>query len=241
MLKAALFDFDGTLIDSDRSHIAAFRKIHAPHDITVSPELYADEMMGRSNAEIFRRYFPRASAMQLVELGESKEQAYLERGHLVTCHEGAIEVLQALRTSGVHLALVTNAPRLVVETVGGRLKLLSYLDAIVTIEDVANGKPDPAPYRLALARLGADARSAIAIEDSPSGIALAAAAGLRVLWFSPSGRASSPSWAGVGCIRSLREVLLLGEPTKHGLGGVWCGSAGQERSASPDREAEWLI
>jgi beta-phosphoglucomutase len=206
MLRTALFDFDGTLIDSDRGHVAAFQKTLAPHGITVSPELYADEMMGRSNTEIFQRYFPRASVAQLAQLSEHKEQVYLEHGDLVTCHEGAIAVLQALRNSGIQLALVTNAPRLVVETVGVRLKLLSYFDAIVTIEDVANGKPDPEPYRLALARLAADARTAVAVEDSSSGVASAVAAGLRVLWFSRSDHTRSQG-PGVECIRSLHEIV----------------------------------
>jgi HAD superfamily hydrolase (TIGR01509 family) len=146
MLRTALFDFDGTLIDSDRGHVAAFKKILAPHGITVSSELYADEMMGRSNTDIFQRYFPGASGAELAQLSEYKEQVYLEHGDLVTCQEGAIAVLQSLCNSGVQLALVTNAPRLVVETVGVQLKLLSYFDTIITIEDVAHGKPDPARH-----------------------------------------------------------------------------------------------
>ena len=206
MLRTALFDFDGTLIDSDRGHVAAFGKILAPLGVTVSPEFYADKLMGWSNTDIFQRYFPGASVAQLAQLSEYKEQVYLEHCDLVTCHEGAVAVLQALRNSGVQLALVTNAPRLVVETIGERLKLLNYFDTIVTIEDVANGKPDPAPYRVALARLAAEARTAVAVEDSSSGVASAAAAGLPVLWFSRSDRARWPG-PGVERIRSLREVL----------------------------------
>jgi HAD superfamily hydrolase (TIGR01509 family) len=205
-LRTALFDFDGTLIDSDRGHIAAFSKILAPLGIAVSPEFYADELMGWSNTDIFQRYFPGASVAQLAQLSEHKEQVYLEYRDLVTCHEGAIAVLQALHNSGVQLALVTNAPRLVVETIGEQLKLLSYFDAIVTIEDVANGKPDPAPYRVALARLAADAQTAVAVEDSSSGVASAVAAGLQVLWLSRSNRARWPG-PGVERIRALREVL----------------------------------
>jgi beta-phosphoglucomutase-like phosphatase (HAD superfamily) len=57
-----------------------------------------------------------------------------------------------------------------------------------------------------LTRLAADARTAVAVEDSSSGIASAVAAGLRVLWLSRSDDARSPA-PRVECIRSLSEVL----------------------------------
>ena len=74
--------------------------------------------------------------------------------------------------------LVTNAPGENVGAVLPALRLEDYFDGVVTSEEAGAGKPDPAPYRAALKKLGAEPGEALAFEDSVSGIASAVGAGI---------------------------------------------------------------
>ena len=74
--------------------------------------------------------------------------------------------------------LVTNAPGENVGAVLPALRLEDYFDGVVTSEEAGAGKPDPAPYRAALKKLGAQPGEALAFEDSVSGIASAVGAGI---------------------------------------------------------------
>ncbi len=76
---------------------------------------------------------------------------------------------------------VTNAPRENVVAVLTALRLEDYFDAVVPAEEVWAAKPDPEPYRTALAKLAADPEETLAFEDSVSGIASAVGAGIPTL------------------------------------------------------------
>lgn len=180
-LKAILFDFDGTLVDSDPAHLVAFNEVLAPYGCSLTAQQYATTVVGRANVTIFGNLFPDAPLAELEWLGEEKERAYLRRADLVALHDGAIEVLTELRAQGLQLALVTNAPRMVIDDVAVRLGLLEYFDATITIDDVTHGKPHPEPYLQALAQLGVSANQAIVVEDSAPGLRAAQAAGMDVL------------------------------------------------------------
>lgn len=184
-LRAALFDFDGTLVDSDPAHLAAFNELLAPHGRQMSQLQYDREVAGRSNGEIMSKLFPEADAATVIALGEAKEAAYLRRPDLVATRDGATAVLRQLKDKGIRIALVTNAPRQVITDLIARFGLLPYFDATVTVDDVTNGKPHPEPYLQALSKLGLDATQAVAIEDSETGRRSADAAGLPVLLLKP--------------------------------------------------------
>ena len=93
---------------------------------------------------------------------------------------GAAELLASVHTAGVPMALVTATRRHLVEvalqTIGR-----SHFDAVVCGDEVDETKPHPLPYLTAAKLLGVDIRHCVAIEDSPTGVASAAAAGAAVL------------------------------------------------------------
>ena len=86
--------------------------------------------------------------------------------------------MEEVRRRGLALALVTNAPWENVEAVLLALELREFFDEVVLSDEVGNVKPDPAPYRAALERLGVAPAEALAFEDSTSGIASAVGAGI---------------------------------------------------------------
>ncbi|MBB5773349.1 HAD family hydrolase [Nonomuraea jabiensis] len=105
----------------------------------------------------------------------------IEQGVKVT--PGASELLAELAATAIPTALVTASPRTIVELVLPRLG--HTFDLVIANEDTARGKPHPDPYLEAARRLGTTPSRCVAVEDSPTGVAAATAAGCRVLVTSP--------------------------------------------------------
>ncbi|MER5320046.1 HAD family hydrolase [Streptosporangium roseum] len=137
-------------------------------------------------------------------VGARLTEAFAERiAGGVTLLPGAIRLLDDLGAAGVPVALVSASPRRIVDmvlrTVGAeRFRL------VVAAEDTARGKPLPDPYLRAAAALGVDPAECVAVEDSPTGLAAARAAGCRVVAV-PGG---VPVPYGVLAVESLEKVDL---------------------------------
>ena len=94
---------------------------------------------------------------------------------------GIVQLIEALDQAGVLLAVATSGRRLLARQALAELGLADRFAAVIGMEDVARPKPDPAPYRTALQRLGVAPVDAVAIDDSPAGVRSARAAGLAVI------------------------------------------------------------
>lgn len=196
---ALLWDFDGTLVDSGdlwrRSEYAFLAARQLPWNDAASERLLGGnlELAAAVMAEVTGVRF---SVDELREgLGEAVRESLSRQ---VPWMPGVRGLLREQHQRGLRSALVTSSYASIVKAA---LDQLSYtpFHAWVTREDVEQPKPDPQPYQLALERLGVPATAALAIEDSPSGVASALAAGCHVL--------------AVG--RSLRELAL-----RHAPGGL---------------------
>jgi HAD superfamily hydrolase (TIGR01509 family) len=176
-LQAVLCDMDGTLIDSERLWFEVEENIVARLGGTWSE---ADQMhlVGGSLAI--------ASAYMVQKTGTDVPQEQIGRwmmegmSELLSAHvpllPGAKELLCAVRDAGIPIALVTSSQRQLVEPVLDAIGRDSF-DLTLAGDEVENMKPHPEPYLTAAARLGADPRRCVALEDSPNGLASAAAAG----------------------------------------------------------------
>ena len=123
----------------------------------------------------------------------------------VTFRPGVLDLLDALVAADVPLALVTSSVRVHVEVVLAPLPLQPFAHH-VTADDVSNLKPHPEPYLSALDLLGASATRSVVLEDSPTGVAAAEAAGCRVVAV-PSVVPTDPA-PGRAVVQSLTEVDL---------------------------------
>ncbi|HSS81794.1 MAG TPA: HAD family phosphatase [Gaiellaceae bacterium] len=175
-MTALLFDFNGTLSDDEGIQCAIFRELFAEQGRPLSEQEYFDELAGRSDPEIVERWLGTGHPAT-AEVLKRRVQLFRERagdGSTVPPH-----VREAVRgaVGRAQLAVVSGAMRSEVELVL-QAAALDVFDAIVSAEDVTRGKPDPEGYLLALQQLRLEAGDAVAIEDSPPGIAAAKAAGL---------------------------------------------------------------
>ena len=176
-MAALLFDFNGTISDDEGVQCAIFRELFAAQGRPLDEQEYFDELAGRSDPEIVERWLG-AGHPAAAEVLERRVQLFRERagdGSTVPPHVREAVLRAAERAA---LAIVSGAARSEVETVL-RAAGLDVFDVIVSAEGVTRGKPDPEGYLLALEQLRVQAADAVAIEDTPPGIAAAKAAGLR--------------------------------------------------------------
>lgn len=178
MLKALIFDMDGTLVHSDPVHLKAFAEVLGPEGVTIDDDLYRTSIIGHTNEAIFASLLPHLPVEEHEAYAERKEAAFRRLARELKPLEGLVELLDWADAHGVRIALVTNAPLLNATHILDILGITDRFEIKVTIEQVERGKPDPLPYLTALERLGIRADEAVAFEDSPSGMRAAKAAGL---------------------------------------------------------------
>jgi beta-phosphoglucomutase len=178
MLKALIFDMDGTLVHSDPVHLEAFAEVLKAEGVDINEEIYRSTIIGRTNEAIFASLLPHLPVEKHETYADEKEATFRRMAQDLKPLEGLLDLLGWAEMRGIRIALVTNAPRLNADHMLEALGLAGRFEVEITIEEVERGKPDPLPYLTALERLGIQADEAIAFEDSPSGMRAAKAAGL---------------------------------------------------------------
>jgi HAD superfamily hydrolase (TIGR01509 family) len=180
---AVIFDNDGLLLDTESVWTRAERDLFERRGREFSAE-HKRELVG-SSAEIAggileRRLAEPGRAAELIE--ELNELVIAELEHGVEAMIGARELLRDLERRGTPLGLVSNSPLRFVQR---SLEIVGFedrFDVVLSAHEVAAPKPAPDPYLEACHRLGVEAGpSVVALEDSPTGVAAARAAGLTVI------------------------------------------------------------
>jgi HAD superfamily hydrolase (TIGR01509 family) len=172
---------DGTIVDTEPYWIAAEYDIVESHGGTWSDD-HARALVG-SDLLDSGRYMRLHGGVdrephEIVEMLLDRVVEGIRRE--VPWRPGARELLADLRAVPVPTALVTMSWRRFAREVVEALPAGSF-DAVVVGDDVEQGKPHPEPYLLAARRLGVDPAECLAIEDSPTGVASALAAGCTVV------------------------------------------------------------
>jgi beta-phosphoglucomutase len=179
MLQALLFDLDGTLADTDPVHFQTWQEVLRGYGWEIDHPFYKANFSGRLNAAIVRDLLPQLTAEEGEHLSAHKEAEFRRRaGGELQPMAGLMHLLAWADGQHLKQAVVTNAP---VENARFMLEVLGLGDRFPTVvlaEELERGKPDPLPYQVALQRLGVSAQSAVAFEDSPSGVCSAVGAGI---------------------------------------------------------------
>ena len=178
-LTTALFDLDGTLLDSGALILASFHHVADVYGLKGETDDTWRQGVGRPLRDQLARVASSAEeTARMVETFREFNLAHLDT--LARPFPHATEVVRTLARRGVKLGLVTSKLR---RGTDAGLRLLGLEDAFATLvcaDDVVHGKPDPEPVRLALARLDSAPEETVFIGDSPHDMIAGRAAGVRI-------------------------------------------------------------
>lgn len=202
---ALLLDLDGTLVDTEPVHRAAYRRFFEGRGWEL-PDL--SMFTGRRAEDVFATEPGPWTGEDLPAL-VLEILSHIDSGAVPDPVPGAEALLTAARRFEIPLAIVTSAgPAWVHRLAAGPLRALADVEVVVTAEDVTDGKPDPAGYDLACRRLDVAPAAAWAVEDSPAGVRAAVAAGVgEVVGVTTTHDEALLSAAGASrVVRDLRET-----------------------------------
>jgi HAD superfamily hydrolase (TIGR01509 family) len=194
-LKAILFDFDGVIAETENHHIAAWQRT-----LSVLGWQVSDEIAARSSEVDDRQFLtdlfagrgiPPTTVDDWVQRKQELTVQLLRSSPRV--YPGVADLVRTLRGKA-RMAVVSGTWRANVQVVLEATGLAVPFELVIGKEDVTLVKPAPEAYQLAMKRLRLPAHSMVALEDSPSGVAAARAAGIRVI--AVGHRRSFGDWVG---------------------------------------------
>jgi beta-phosphoglucomutase len=179
---AVLFDLDGVIVDSKEVHYLAFKRFAEEQGLPFSRALF-QKLFGMHNNDIFPIMFGRPLPQeQIDQMAEHKEAFVREmlHGH-VEALPGAKQFILALYEAGFHLAIGTSTPRANLELILNELELCAYFQALVSAENVKEGKPNPQVFLLGAQALGILPDRCVVVEDAVPGVQAAHNGGMKAL------------------------------------------------------------
>ena len=179
---AAIWDMDGTLVDTAELHFRAWAAAVGERGRPFSRDDFA-RTFGRRNPEIIHILFGDAIVgREAEELADRKEVLYREAaGGGVELLPGVRPLLEDLDRVGFRQAIGSSAPRANLELILRLTGVERYFRAVVAMEDTQRGKPDPQVFQVAAERLGAPPDRCVVLEDATAGVQAAKAGGMKCI------------------------------------------------------------
>lgn len=181
-VSVAMFDFDGTLCDTEGANLLVMQDVLARLGARLPIDELIETVGGNDHVTlppILSRHGLSVDMDAYDRLLDNCYASYSE-GDLEPV-AGAVDFLVGLREEGIATALVSTSASRCILTALNRMGMTSLFDAVVCGDMVSARKPSPEPYLQALCLLGASAGEAVVFEDSPTGIAAGKAAGCHVV------------------------------------------------------------
>jgi HAD superfamily hydrolase (TIGR01509 family) len=216
-IRALVFDFDGLILDTEMPAYQAWADVYKEHGVELPLDRWHD-YIGRESGWFDVHGHLEELTGRAHDRDVTKTKRNARRDELVNAEKilaGVVELFREAKTEGLKVGVASSSSR---DWVCGHLERLAFIedwDAIVCRSDAERAKPAPDLYLKAVELLGVAPQEAVALEDSPNGVASAKAAGLlcvavpNTLTSALDLRAADvlvPSLAGMTLAR-LRDVL----------------------------------
>ena len=179
-LQALIFDFDGLILDTESSLVAAWQEIFDEYKLKISLSKWA-RMLGQSSDPVQAyEYLEKKLGFSVDRLALKERRVERELAILAgqEALPGVVALINEARAAGLSLAVGSSSEHEWVDGHLERLGLRALFDVVVCSEDVLRTKPAPDIYLQVLQDLGLESESAVALEDSEHGVSAARAAGL---------------------------------------------------------------
>lgn len=212
-IRAVVLDMDGLMLDTEPIYKASWQQACAELGFDLSDAAHAS-LLGRPNADCERelvRWFGSAFPLERFQVRWQELWRALADGRGIPTKPGLDAFLSFVEESELMRAVATSSERDVTEFTLGRAGLTDRFDAIVTGDQVSQGKPAPDIYLEAARQLAEDPANCIALEDSSAGVLAAAAAGMRTICIPdltpPTERAARVAACVLGSLVEAREWI----------------------------------
>ena len=183
-LEAVIFDFDGTIVDTEKVYYENMRDLTEEVLGTKLDKMDYIENVSGTNEETSRRYYNKRFGMSDEDYDKFEEEItrrIFENYHSAPVLPGIAEVMEYLHEIGVKMAVASNGKEEHIRTGLKRKGFEKYIGAIATREEVENPKPASDVYLLAAEKLGVNIENSIAIEDSKPGAIGASKSGATLI------------------------------------------------------------
>ena len=183
MLRAAIYDMDGLLLDSEPYWVEAEVQVLGDVGVPLTPQLARETTGMRLDEAVahWHRLFPWKGELPAAVLARLTRAAH----RLILAHAeakpGVQQSLQLFQRLGVRRALASSSPLSLIQAVVDKLGLAGEFELTVSAEAEAHGKPHPAVYLTCARRLSLSPSDCLALEDSVNGLTSAKAAGMHVI------------------------------------------------------------
>ncbi|AVQ99843.1 pyrophosphatase PpaX [Oceanobacillus iheyensis] len=208
-IRTILFDLDGTLIDTNELIIASFMHTFSHYGMTYTREEVV-QFNGPPLLDTFQKIAP--------DLAEEMVKTY--RAHNLTVHDSYVtafphvtETIAALKEQGLKLGIVSTKMRKGVNMGLTLTGLATYMDTIITLDDVTQAKPHPEPVLKAVQALGADLETTLMVGDNYHDIESGKNAGVKTAGVAWSDKGSSflEGYNPTYMLKDMRDLLQLTE------------------------------
>jgi HAD superfamily hydrolase (TIGR01509 family) len=209
-----VFDMDGVIVNSHPAHRSAWHEFLRSVGKDVADADLDFIMDGRKRTDILLHFLGPLTSSDLQRYGKLKDELFWRAASQVQPIPGAFDFIEDVSRAGIPMAVATSASASRTRSTLRRVGVLDHFQAVVTGDDVPEGKPNPAIYRLACARVKSAPAATVAIEDAVAGVQAAKAAGLKCVAISTSQSPQKLSDAGADCVfqdfanLSIQQLLL---------------------------------
>lgn len=211
MIKAVIFDLDGTLIDAFDGHAESYDLAlkdlgHKP----LGPGEFA-RYYGQTGLEISRQLLKKPFVDGEVEKLTARKHKLYENmggGH-IRALPGAIELIGALMNRKIPMAIASSAVRGAIDIAIKKLGIADKIKFVVSADDITHSKPHPEIFLLAAKKLNVPPENCVVFEDSIHGVLAAKAAGIRCVAVAtgPTPRSELEKLKPYRVINSMKELL----------------------------------
>ncbi|MGZ4553786.1 MAG: HAD family hydrolase [Mycobacteriaceae bacterium] len=179
-IQVVVFDFDGLLMDTDSCLLASWQHEWRQHGLELDADTFWPDHGGDVSQEQHDRLAQAVGPSYDQDASHARRVAYRDRLLAGLGLRPGIEGwLQQAQAAGLRLAVASSSPRAWVHRLLSGAGCIERFELMACGDEVPQTKPAPEVYLLALDRLGVPAELAVAVEDSPHGVAAARAAGIR--------------------------------------------------------------
>lgn len=179
MIDTIIFDFDGTLINTNDVIIAAWQHTYRKYLNCEKPVEHITKCFGEPLLITMAREFPGVEPEESAEVYRKHQRDRADE--LVKLFPGIVDMLKVLKEKGFKLGIVTSRTGESTDFYLNKFGIADYFDGVVSCDDTDKHKPDPEPLLLGLKKLGAEKDCTLMIGDSPFDMKCANNAGVRTV------------------------------------------------------------